>query len=73
MGPVIPASPEVLEHHARLHERRCPGPDRARITVCPCGRAHLIGCRACGEVVFVALAPGGPPCAHALELLGDVA
>lgn len=64
-----PASPEVLEHHARLHRERCPGPDDVVISVCPCGRSHLIGCRTCGEAVFLALAPDGPPCPHAHHLL----
>lgn len=67
--PPVPVSSEVLEHHARLHQRRCSGPYRLVILVCPCGRAHVIGCRACGEALFVGLAPGGPPCPHALDLL----
>jgi hypothetical protein len=61
--PTVGASAEVLRHHAKRHERRCPSA-RANIGPCPCGPTHVIACDRCGAAVFVAVAPG-TWCMHA--------
>jgi hypothetical protein len=53
---IVGASPEVIEHHAKLHARGCLF-GKASIVPCGCGLSHAINCSQCGGVVFYAVAP----------------
>lgn len=69
MSALVSASEEVLRHHGAEHHRTCPrGTVNAQL--CPCGRAVILACDGCGEVVFLAVAPGVEPCTHAKEVIG---
>lgn len=67
-GTIVPASAEVIEHHAADHERRCPGRDTER-RVCPCCGSIAVICLTCEDCLYLCLVPFGPPCLHAAALL----
>jgi hypothetical protein len=55
VAPIVPPSREVIEHHARQHG--CPGAP-AVVTRCAHNSTLLIQCGKCGQVMFIAVAPG---------------
>jgi hypothetical protein len=65
-GPRVEASPEVFEHAARVHARRCPSVGHIQ-SACPCGPVLAIVCRTCREPVYLAVTPGDW-CEHAEEV-----
>ena len=56
---------EVLEHHARQHERHCPGlaSKHGVFFRCPCRNTVVVICGACGGIIFYAVP--GAWCRHA--------
>jgi hypothetical protein len=62
----IGASREVIEHHARLHDRTCPNGD-AVVLMCEHRRTVVFVCTECLQTVFGVFAPGDP-CHHAAEV-----
>jgi hypothetical protein len=66
---MIGASPEVLEHHDRIHRRQCLSDLPPQIFNCPCGVCTVIICGRCDEPVFVAVRPGSEVCEHAQMFL----
>lgn len=65
---LVPASREVIEHHADEH-RHVPGwkGKPRHDAVCPCGSVVALLCDGCGFPLYLAVNPDRPVCKHARE------
>jgi hypothetical protein len=71
--PELGASDEVLTHHVRKHAMANGCWDGVRLTKqCPCGRAAVFTCVACGDALLLLTRNNEPPCEHAREAWAEM-